>query len=266
MVAAPIAAQTDAVTITPFWQRIPRCFLFPFHVEPLLYTTFLAMASFLDLIVPHVFGVSVVEIGIALAVLRYAFRVVEQTSLGYLTPQEYQLEAALDTKYLPYKMFGILVLWGILEAATMRVSPTLGVFVSLPHDAGAAGRCDGSGHDRELRSGNQSGAMGRRHAGGRPAVSGALAVSVSPAHRRRHGAAPAVADPGRMADIAGRQLCLHLFRARHGQHDGLRPLPVPRIAGHRREGEIGRVARERRQRRQACGRDRGRYRAARCGR
>jgi hypothetical protein len=49
----------------------------------------------------------VVEIGIVLAVLRYAFRVVEQTSLGFLTPREYQLQATLDTVYLPYKMFGI---------------------------------------------------------------------------------------------------------------------------------------------------------------
>jgi hypothetical protein len=128
---APLVTHAESGTITPFWQRIPRFFLFPFHVEPLLYMTFLALTSLLDLIVPHILGWSIVQIGIALAVLRYAFRVVEQTSLGFLTPKEYELEATLDTVYLPYKMFGILLLWGIVESVALAISPLLGFLVLL---------------------------------------------------------------------------------------------------------------------------------------
>ena len=63
--------------ITPFWQRIPKFFRFPFHAEPLLYAAFLALASLLDLFLPHLFGMSLVEAGILLAFLRYAFRIIE---------------------------------------------------------------------------------------------------------------------------------------------------------------------------------------------
>ena len=117
--------------ITPFWQRIPKFFRFPFHAEPLLYAAFLALASLLDLFLPHLFGMSLVEAGILLAFLRYAFRIIEQTSLGYLSPNEYQLEASLDTVYLPYKMFAILVLVGLLVGVAHRASPVLGFLLNL---------------------------------------------------------------------------------------------------------------------------------------
>src|SRR5262249_9714415 len=112
---------------TPFWQRIPKFFLFPFHTDTLLYATFLAFASLLALILPGL----IVFLGIALATARYAFRIVEQTSLGFLTPEEYEREAALQTKYLPYKMLGCLVIWGVVQGLATRVSPTLGFFLGI---------------------------------------------------------------------------------------------------------------------------------------
>jgi hypothetical protein len=127
-VARP-ATQNDSGTPTPFWQRIPKFFLFPFHLDPFVYAAFLALASLLALIIP--FGPAIVGIGIALAVLRYAFRIVEQTSLGILTPEQYQREAALETTYLPYKMLGVFVLWGLVEGIIALFSPTLGFFVTI---------------------------------------------------------------------------------------------------------------------------------------
>ena len=130
MAVAPITAHTASGMITPFWQRIPKFFLFPFHLDPLAYAVFLALVSLLVVILPRIIGI-VVVLGITLAALRYAFRIVEQTSLGFLTPDQYQRDAALQTTYLPYKMLGVLVLWGLLEGITTLFSPTLGVFMSI---------------------------------------------------------------------------------------------------------------------------------------
>jgi hypothetical protein len=130
MPAATIISRRSDITVTPFWQRIPKFFLFPFHLEPLLYAAFLGLMSLLLMLMSGVLGLIVV-LGIILATLRYAFRIVEQTSLGFLTPDQHQREAALETKYLPYKMMGILMLWGVLQGLISRFSPTLGFFVGI---------------------------------------------------------------------------------------------------------------------------------------
>ena len=49
MAVAPITAHAASGTITPFWQRIPKFFLFPFHLDPLAYAAFLALVSLLVL-------------------------------------------------------------------------------------------------------------------------------------------------------------------------------------------------------------------------
>jgi hypothetical protein len=82
MSVAPIIAHSAAGTVTPFWQRIPKFFLFPFHLDPLAYAVFLALVSLLDVVLPGIVGFFVM-LGIMLAALRYAFRIVDQTSLGF---------------------------------------------------------------------------------------------------------------------------------------------------------------------------------------
>src|SRR4051812_27449819 len=96
--------------ITPFWQRIPKFFLFPFHAGPLLYMAALSAASLLAIVLPAF----LVEIGIALAALRYAFRILEQTSLGYLRPDQHELDAKPERANLPYKLLGVLAGWGFV--------------------------------------------------------------------------------------------------------------------------------------------------------
>lgn len=113
--------------ITPFWQRIPKFFLYPFHTEPLLYSALLAAVSLLGVLLPAF----LVELGILLAVLRYAFRVLEQTSLGYLTPDQFELDTKAERANLPYKLFGIVLIWGLIVGFIARVSVVLGLVANI---------------------------------------------------------------------------------------------------------------------------------------
>lgn len=113
--------------IAPFWQRIPKFFLYPFHTEPLLYTALLAVASLLGELLPTF----LVELGILLATLRYAFRILEQTSLGFLTPDQFELDTKPERANLPYKLFGILLIWGFIVGVIESVSAVLGFVASV---------------------------------------------------------------------------------------------------------------------------------------
>jgi tetratricopeptide (TPR) repeat protein len=123
----PVITIKSGGEITPFWQRIPKFFLYPFHTGPLLYIALLSAGSLLAIVLP----VFLVEIGIALAALRYAFRILEQTSLGYLTPEQHELDAKSGRANLPYKLLGILLGWGLIAGFVTAVSPMLGLAVNL---------------------------------------------------------------------------------------------------------------------------------------
>ncbi len=117
--------------VTPFWQRIPKFFLYPFHAEPLTYSVLLAAASLLGALLPTF----LIELGILLATLRYAFRIMEQTSLGFLTPEQFEPDTKPERVNLPYKMFGIVMIWGVIIGVIGAVSVVLGfvarVFLTL---------------------------------------------------------------------------------------------------------------------------------------
>lgn len=108
--------------ITPFWQRIPKFFLYPFHTAPLLYSALLAGAS----VVAEILPTFLVELCIFVATLRYAFRVMEQTSLGYLTPDQHELEPKPERVNLPYKLVGMLLVWGLIIGLIAMVNPFFG--------------------------------------------------------------------------------------------------------------------------------------------
>lgn len=113
--------------ITPFWQRIPKFFLYPFHLWPLLYNALLSAASLLAFILPTF----AIEFGIFLAMLRYAFRIMEQTSLGLLTPDQHELESKPERVNLPWKLLGILLGWGFIVGFISSKSPMLGTVASF---------------------------------------------------------------------------------------------------------------------------------------
>lgn len=124
----------DDAHITPFWNRLPRFFLFPLQLEMLVVLVPLALASLLArfLPVPEPFDLLLAEGLIWLAALRHAFDVMERTSQGLLTAEE-QAQARKDPERvnLPWKLLGVLIAWGILLGAVEAVSPRLGVVVSL---------------------------------------------------------------------------------------------------------------------------------------
>lgn len=124
--AATQQAQSDA-EITPFWRRIPKFFLYPFHVEPLAYSIGLAAFSLVAIILPTF----LVELVILVAALRYAFRIMEQTSIGFLTPEQHQVDPKPERKNLPYKLIGIVLSWGLIVTLIAIINPRLGVVANI---------------------------------------------------------------------------------------------------------------------------------------
>jgi hypothetical protein len=100
--------------ITPFWQRMPKFFLYPLHTEPLLYMGFLAAATLLGFVlpVPSPFDHLIVHAGVWLAFIRYAYKTLDQTARGLLTPDQHKYEADPERTNLPYKQFGIFMVMG----------------------------------------------------------------------------------------------------------------------------------------------------------
>ena len=126
---------TEHQDILPFWRRMPLFFGFPLHSGPLVYGAVLAAFSVLVPVLgeflPPPLALIVVEAGIWLAALRYAFRVLEQTSLGYLTPDEYPQSFEPADTSLPYKMLGVSFVWGGITAAVAHLSVGLGWLLNL---------------------------------------------------------------------------------------------------------------------------------------
>jgi tetratricopeptide (TPR) repeat protein len=58
--------------------------------------------------IPPQFGFLLVFLGIALAFFRYAYKILDQTAMGLLTPGQHELYDDSDNVNLPYKQFGIL--------------------------------------------------------------------------------------------------------------------------------------------------------------
>ncbi|HTY98731.1 MAG TPA: hypothetical protein VMB75_02770, partial [Rhodocyclaceae bacterium] len=107
----------DDVEITPFWNRLPRFFLFPLQTEMLIVLGPLALASLLArfMPVPMPLDYALTEGIIWITALRHAFDVMERTSQGLLSAAE-QARAEKDPERanLPWKMIGVLFVWGII--------------------------------------------------------------------------------------------------------------------------------------------------------
>jgi len=100
---------SDEADILPFWQRLPLFFRYPLHIEPLLYMLVLALATLLGFLVPLPMPLDhlVVHFGVWLAFIRYAYKTLDQTAQGLLTPDQHQLHEDKERANLPYKQFAI---------------------------------------------------------------------------------------------------------------------------------------------------------------
>lgn len=118
---------TGAPDIAPFWQRLPVFFRYPLHWEPLLYMSLLALATLLGFIlpVPQPFDHLLVHLGVWLAFVRYAYKTLDQTAQGLLTPEAHRLLDGEDRASLPYKQFAIFIVAGFVLDLAGRVGSLL---------------------------------------------------------------------------------------------------------------------------------------------
>jgi hypothetical protein len=116
------ANHSDVPNITPFWQRLPLFFRYPLHWEPLFYMVLLSAATLLGFIlpVPAPFDHILVLFGVWLAFIRYAYKTLDQTAQGLLTPDQHKLNAGKDRDSLPYKQFAIFMVLGFPSALPRR--------------------------------------------------------------------------------------------------------------------------------------------------
>ena len=104
----------EAPVITPFWQRIPRFFRYPLHLEPLLFMAVLSLATLLGFVLPLPAPLDhlVVHLGVWLAFIRYAYKTLDQTAQGLLTPEQHRFYDSKARANLPYKQFAIFLVAG----------------------------------------------------------------------------------------------------------------------------------------------------------
>lgn len=112
----------------PFWRRLNQFFAFPLQRKPLQYCTLLALCSLLYgvfFFLPDFLAILLVEVGILLAASRYGFKVVAMGSRGLQRAADFPDALDEEWKYLPWKLFGILVVQGIVLGWLNRVSSGL---------------------------------------------------------------------------------------------------------------------------------------------
>lgn len=121
------------VAITPFWRRIPRFFLFPAQFGPLWRMALLAAATvFRPLFpAPKPFDYLLLLGLVALAFLRYAYRVLDQTSLGHLDAERYELVEDKDKQNRPYKQWLVFMVLGYVLFTIGQFFGHFGAFVSF---------------------------------------------------------------------------------------------------------------------------------------
>lgn len=115
--------------ITPFWNRMPRFFLYPLTL-PGLYVLFgLAVinAVLLDVTQAGIGGwyVSfIISIVTGLFSIKYGYDILERTAHGELTPPRLDREVLLEGYELPFKQLAILILLGAFAFGLAFITPS----------------------------------------------------------------------------------------------------------------------------------------------
>ncbi|MGE5384702.1 MAG: hypothetical protein ACM3SV_02325, partial [Betaproteobacteria bacterium] len=115
--------------ITPFWERLPQFFLFPFQGQNLILLPLLSLSSLLAIPFPLPTPVDyfMVEALILLAIVRRGFTVMDAISRGYLTGES-QAVLLVDRERvnLPWKLLGVILLWGFVVDLAGTLGAALG--------------------------------------------------------------------------------------------------------------------------------------------
>ena len=101
-----------APEIAPFWSRIPSFFSYPLYPGPLLACLLVAGCAYLITLIDEPWVAAAAGLVTLILVLRYVFRIMEQTSRGFLTPSEHLPIHSPERANLPYKLFAVLLIWG----------------------------------------------------------------------------------------------------------------------------------------------------------
>lgn len=114
MEASPRITYRTSPEIQPFWQRVPRFFLFP--LQPASLMRILAFSAFaaLGALATSVPGMVVAIAGMSLLAwiffLRFACRVLSETSMGRLSLTDYPDEPDDSLSYMPFKLAGLMII------------------------------------------------------------------------------------------------------------------------------------------------------------
>lgn len=123
------------VAITPFWNRMPRFFLYPLTVPAILVLFALAFLNgfLLDLAATGMGGVilaSAVSLVAGLFSVKYGYDILEHTAHGNLHPPSLSREVLLEGYELPFKQIAVFIVVAVVALALFMLWPPL-VFVFL---------------------------------------------------------------------------------------------------------------------------------------
>jgi hypothetical protein len=117
----------------PFWHRLNTFFAFPFQLQPLGYAVLLALSSLLFHVLfflPQALVLLLVELGIVLAASRYGFKVMALGARGIVRASDFPRNLEDEWTNLPWKLFALLVLQGVVAGLVGAWSQALG-YVAL---------------------------------------------------------------------------------------------------------------------------------------
>lgn len=121
--------------IVPFWNRLPKFFLYPLHLQPLLLMTVLSIAAafFSE---GGLFSL-LMQVAIWGVLLKYSFASLKNTAQGSLRPPKINLETISNEFGIVFKQLGLYVVLGF---AFYKITQEVGIFVGVLF-AGFAALC-----------------------------------------------------------------------------------------------------------------------------
>ena len=115
-------------TIPPFWERIPKFFIYPARVDALMYLGMLAIASVI-IFVPLI-GI-LLYLALSYAILKYAFLILNHTARGNLGPPQILSDNYREYKWLPFKQSVVFLLIALVVTGVAFVTPALAFIAVL---------------------------------------------------------------------------------------------------------------------------------------
>ena len=109
---SPRRSTKKASKVTPFWQRIPRFFRYPFYADPAIQLALLSLPFALaPLLRIFTFGLFV---AVLFGFIRFVLKVMEQTALGRLHPEQYAVISSSPGGATPLGLFGLYLLLSLI--------------------------------------------------------------------------------------------------------------------------------------------------------